>query len=307
MNYRHAFHAGNFADVFKHALLARILAYLNRKETPYRVIDTHAGEGAYDLAREEAERTGEWREGIGRLAAGAVESSAADLLRPFLDVVGPCDADGRPALYPGSPLIAQKLTRSGDRLVFCEKHPEAFAALRKRFGRDRRVRTLDLDGWTALGAFVPPPERRGLVLVDPPFEAKDEFATLAKSFAAAHAKWPTGVYALWYPVKNPADARALWGSVRESARQKRAAARTGDRAVCGGRRPRPHRPDRRQSALDAAGRSARAAAGTRAPDGAQAGFGRRPDRAVRRLKRKRPGVKPGQVAVLEVGKLRTCN
>ncbi len=216
MNYRHAFHAGNFADVFKHALLARILAYLNRKETPYRVIDTHAGEGAYDLAREEAERTGEWREGIGRLAAGAVESSAADLLRPFLDVVGPCDADGRPALYPGSPLIAQKLARSGDRLVFCEKHPEAFAALRKRFGRDRRVRTLDLDGWTALGAFVPPPERRGLVLVDPPFEAKDEFATLAKSFAAAHAKWPTGVYALWYPVKNPADARALWGSVRES-------------------------------------------------------------------------------------------
>ena len=216
MNYRHAFHAGNFADVFKHALLARILAYLNRKETPYRVIDTHAGEGAYDLAREEAERTGEWREGIGRLAAGAVESSAADLLRPFLDVVGPCDADGRPALYPGSPLIAQKLTRSGDRLVFCEKHPEAFAALRKRFGRDRRVRTLDLDGWTALGAFVPPPERRGLVLVDPPFEAKDEFATLAKSFAAAHAKWPTGVYALWYPVKDPADARALWGSVRES-------------------------------------------------------------------------------------------
>ena len=216
MNYRHAFHAGNFADVFKHALLARILAYLNRKETPYRVIDTHAGEGGYDLAREEAERTGEWREGIGRLAAGAVESSAADLLRPFLDVVGPCDADGRPALYPGSPLIAQKLARSGDRLVFCEKHPEAFAALRKRFGRDRRVRTLDLDGWTALGAFVPPPERRGLVLVDPPFEAKDEFATLAKSFAAAHAKWPTGVYALWYPVKNPADARALWGSVRES-------------------------------------------------------------------------------------------
>ena len=216
MNYRHAFHAGNFADVFKHALLARILAYLNRKETPYRVIDTHAGEGAYDLAREEAERTGEWREGIGRLAAGAVESSAADLLRPFLDVVGPCDADGRPALYPGSPLIAQKLTRSGDRLVFCEKHPEAFASLRKRFGRDRRVRTRDLDGWTALGAFVPPPERRGLVLVDPPFEAKDEFATLAKSFAAAHAQWPIGGYALWYPVKDPADARALWGSVRES-------------------------------------------------------------------------------------------
>jgi 23S rRNA (adenine2030-N6)-methyltransferase len=216
MNYRHAFHAGNFADVFKHALLARILVYLNRKDTPYRVIDTHAGEGAYDLAREEADRTGEWREGVGRLATASLSGEAADLLRPFLDIVKPGDADGRPALYPGSPSIAQKLARPGDRLVFCEKHPAAFPALRKRFARDKRVRTLDLDGWTALGAFVPPPERRGLVLVDPPFEAKDEFATLAKGFAAAHAKWPTGVYALWYPVKDATDARALWGAVRES-------------------------------------------------------------------------------------------
>lgn len=215
MNYRHAFHAGNFADVFKHALLVRILLYLNRKDAPYRVIDTHAGEGGYDLSRDEAARTGEWRDGIARLRdLGAGE--ATDLLAPFLDLVGECNADGRPTLYPGSPRIAQRLARPGDRLVFCEKHPDAFAALKYRFGRDRRIRTLDLDGWTALGAFVPPPERRGLVLVDPPYEARDEFSRLAQAFAAAHAKWSTGVYALWYPVKDPRDADDLWSAVRTS-------------------------------------------------------------------------------------------
>lgn len=216
MNYRHAFHAGNFADVFKHALLTRILLYLNRKETPYRVIDTHAGEGAYDLAREEADRTGEWRDGIGRLRALASDGDAARLLAPFLDIVGACDCEGRPLLYPGSPLIAQKLARRTDRLLFCDKHPDAFAALKRRFAREKRAKILDIDGWTALGAFVPPPERRGLVLVDPPFEQPDEFARLAKAFAAAYAKWSTGVYALWHPVKDPRDARDLWAAVRAS-------------------------------------------------------------------------------------------
>lgn len=219
MNYRHIFHAGNFADVFKHALLARILVYLNRKDAPYRVIDTHAGEGAYDLSREEVDRTGEWRDGIGRLALRPGEGlgdDALSLLAPYLDIVGACDAEGRPNLYPGSPAIAQRLARKSDRLVFCEKHPEAFAALKARFARDRRVKALDLDGWTALGAFVPPPERRGLVLVDPPYEARDEFARLARAFAAAHAKWSTGVYALWHPVKDARDAADLWRAVRAS-------------------------------------------------------------------------------------------
>ena len=216
MNYRHIFHAGNFADVFKHALLARILVYLNRKDAAYRVIDTHAGEGAYELLREEVDRTNEWRYGIGRLAALDRTGEAAQLLAPYLDIVGACDAEGRPNLYPGSPVIAQKLARKSDRLVFCEKHPEAFAALKARFARDRRVKTLDLDGWTALGSFTPPPERRGLVLVDPPYEARDEFARLAKAFAAAHAKWSTGVYALWYPVKDARDAADLWRAVRAS-------------------------------------------------------------------------------------------
>lgn len=220
MNYRHAFHAGNFADVFKHALLARILLYLNRKDAPYRVIDTHAGEGAYDLAREEADRTGEWRDGVGRLASVDRASEAGALLTPYLDLIGARDADGRPDLYPGSPMIAQKLTRPQDRLVFCEKHPEAYAALKRRFARDRRAKALDLDGWTALGAFAPPPERRGLMLVDPPFEARDEFDRLARGFSVAFGKWSTGVYALWFPVKDPRDAQALWDAVRTSGAQR---------------------------------------------------------------------------------------
>ena len=216
MNYVHVFHAGNFADVFKHALLTRLLLYLNRKDAPYRVIDTHAGEGAYALSRAEADRTGEWRAGVARLATVDRASEAGALLAPYLDIVGSCDAEGRPLLYPGSPLIAQRLARKTDRLVFCEKHPAAFDALKARFARDRRVKALGLDGWTALGAFVPPPERRGLVLVDPPYEARDEFSRLAQAFAAAHAKWSTGVYALWYPVKDPRDADDLWSAVRTS-------------------------------------------------------------------------------------------
>ncbi|MGE5388665.1 MAG: 23S rRNA (adenine(2030)-N(6))-methyltransferase RlmJ, partial [Hyphomicrobiales bacterium] len=133
MNYRHGFHAGNFADVFKHALLARLIVYLTRKDTPFRVIDTHAGEGAYDLAGDEAERTLEWRGGIGRLAdlSDADEETRA-LLAPYLDCVGAFGPDGRPALYPGSPMIAAKLMRPQDRAIFCELRPDAFEALRYR-------------------------------------------------------------------------------------------------------------------------------------------------------------------------------
>lgn len=216
MNYRHAFHAGNFADVFKHVFLVRILTYLALKENAFRVIDTHAGEGAYDLAREEAERTGEWRGGIGRLAALGQDDRAFPLFAPYLALVGARDEEGRPRLYPGSPLIAQKLMRPQDRALFCEKHAPTFAALRNRFACDRRVKTLDLDGWTGLNAFLPPPERRGLVLVDPPFEATDELERLAGGFAQAFRKWPTGVYALWFPIKAPRTSERLAAALREA-------------------------------------------------------------------------------------------
>jgi 23S rRNA (adenine2030-N6)-methyltransferase len=213
MNYRHGFHAGNFADVFKHALLARILVYLLRKETPFRVIDTHAGEGAYDLADDAATRTLEWRDGVARLAdLSDIPASVHDLLQPWLDILGPLDADGRPKLYPGSPLVAARLMRKQDRAIFCELRPDAFATLRWRFGRDARIKTIHLDGYVGLGGFTPPKEKRGLVLIDPPFERTDEFEALFAAFETAYRKWPTGIYALWYPVKDATKARSFCAS-----------------------------------------------------------------------------------------------
>ena len=202
MNYRHAFHAGNFADVFKHVLLTRLLVYLTQKDAALRYIDTHAGVGRYDLAGEAAQRTGEWRGGVARILEAPAPPEVAELLAPWLRVLGPADADGKPQSYPGSPAIAQALLRSQDRLTLCELHPADRAALARNMGRDRRVKALEIDGYMALRAYVPPVERRGLVLVDPPFEATDEFARLADAVLAAWRKWPTGVYALWHPIKD---------------------------------------------------------------------------------------------------------
>ncbi len=210
MNYRHGFHAGNFADVFKHALLARILSHLIKKEAPFRVIDTHAGEGAYDLASAEAERTGEWREGVGRLADFALwPAPARALLSPYVERLG-VFAAGRPRLYPGSPLLVQSFLREKDRALFCELRADAHATLSARFKRDSRVKALGLDGYTGLGAFVPPKERRGLVLIDPPFERTDEYRAMFSAFQSAYAKWPTGIYVLWHPIKFPSETRAFY-------------------------------------------------------------------------------------------------
>ena len=204
MNYRHAYHAGNFADVFKHALLARMLLYLMRKEAALRFIDTHAGIGLYDLAGAEAGRTGEWRDGIARMAA----LRGHPLLKPWLDAVGAADSEGCPVLYPGSPALAQSLLRPQDRMSLCEMHPDDAQMLALNMGRDKRVRIVAGDGYSGLNALLPPPERRGLVLIDPPFEATDEFARMEAALSKALGKWPTGVYALWYPVKGP-QARAF--------------------------------------------------------------------------------------------------
>ena len=200
MNYRHAFHAGNFADVVKHVVLVRILTYLQRKPAALRVIDTHAGAGLYDLASEEAQRTGEWRSGVGQLASIASASPAGILLAPYRALIADTPPHG-PQLYPGSPKFVQALLRPTDRAIFCETQDDVRRSLSRAVGRDRRVKVLDLDGWTALRAFVPPPERRGLVLVDPPFESPDEFTRLANHFCEAFSKWPTGTFLLWYPVK----------------------------------------------------------------------------------------------------------
>jgi len=201
MNYRHAFHAGNFADVVKHAVLARIVAHLKEKPAAFRVIDTHAGAGVYDLASPEADRTGEWRQGIGKLTAATLAPALRDLLAPYLDAVAAFN-DGELKTYPGSPALAQHWLRTQDRLIACEREPSAARALAARLRGDNRVRTVEIDGYTALNAYVPPNERRGLVLIDPPFEQPDEPERIAQGLAAAYRKWPTGIYALWYPIKD---------------------------------------------------------------------------------------------------------
>ena len=202
MNYRHAFHAGNFADVVKHIVLTRILTYLHDKQSAFRVIDTHAGAGLYDLTSSEAERSGEWRSGIARIMQARFSDAAAALVAPYLDIVRAFNPQRELKAYPGSPLIARALLRPQDRLVACEIEPVARKNLIANLRRDEQARVVDLDGWTALSAFVPPNERRGLVLIDPPFEQKDEFATMANGFASAFVKWPQGIYMLWYPVKD---------------------------------------------------------------------------------------------------------
>lgn len=202
MNYRHAFHAGNFADVVKHVVLARIVEYLKRKDAAFRVIDTHAGAGLYELDAGAAVRTGEWQDGIGRLAAAALPHAAAELLAPYLAVIRGLNEEGALRRYPGSPLLVRSLLRRQDRLSAVELHPDDAGALRGLFAGDVQVRVTELDGWLTLGAHVPPKERRGLVLVDPPFELVGEFDRLVDGLVRAHARWPGGIYALWYPIKD---------------------------------------------------------------------------------------------------------
>jgi 23S rRNA (adenine2030-N6)-methyltransferase len=202
MNYRHDFHAGNFADVLKHIVLTRILLHLTKKDTPLRFIDTHAGSGFYDLHGAQAEKTAEWRNGLGRLlqAGGLGSPSLPGVIEPYVKLVFPAIEPG--LLYPGSPAIAAALLRPQDRLLLCELHPDAAQDLRLHLGRDRRTKILEIDGFMGLNAFVPPVERRGLVLIDPAFEARDDLPRSLDLLQIAWRKWPTGVYMLWYPLKD---------------------------------------------------------------------------------------------------------
>ena len=209
MNYRHAFHAGSFADVLKHVVLVRTILHLLKKETPFRVIETHAGAGRYDLSGDKAARTNEWRSGIGRLVERPLEGEAAALIEPYLSLVRAANSGGALTSYPGSPLIARALLRPQDRMIFCELHPEERAALIGVTSRDRRAKVVAIDGWAGLKAYVPPKERRGLVLIDPPFEAADEFARLEAGLQEAHSRWATGILLAWYPIKEPRETQAF--------------------------------------------------------------------------------------------------
>ncbi|RWM35203.1 23S rRNA (adenine(2030)-N(6))-methyltransferase RlmJ [Mesorhizobium sp.] len=216
MNYRHAYHAGNFADVVKHAALSRLVEYLKQKDKAFRVIDTHAGIGRYDLASVESGKTGEWQGGVGRLFEATLEPRAAALLQPYLEAVRAENPGGGLGRYPGSPLIVRHLLRNQDRLTAIELHPQDAARLKSVFAGDFQARVIELDGWLALGAHLPPKEKRGLVLVDPPFEEEGEFQRLVENLRRAHRRWPGGIYALWYPIKDRKAVAAFRAALKET-------------------------------------------------------------------------------------------
>ena len=199
MNYRHIFHAGNFADVFKHVVLVRLLRALLKKDTPFCYLDTHAGRGLYDLTSVSANKSGEFRDGIARMWSGEAWTGR---FSDYLELVRTLNPQGKLAAYPGSPLIARQLLRAQDRMVLCEQQVEEAGALKAEFPRDRQVAVHERDGYEALKALLPPKERRGLVLIDPPYESPDEFEQAGRALITAWQRWDTGVFALWYPVKD---------------------------------------------------------------------------------------------------------
>lgn len=202
MNYRHAFHAGNFADVLKHTVLLGLIEALKTKSTPFCYIDTHAGAGRYFLREEEANKTGEHLAGVQRVLT--IENPPALLLLYLeqLRALNHIEADATISIYPGSPLFASRSMRTGDRAQLCELQEDEAQKLRNLMHPDPRIVVHQRDGYTALKALLPPKERRGLVLIDPPFEAQDdEFRLIERALANAYARWPTGIYAVWYPIK----------------------------------------------------------------------------------------------------------
>ncbi len=218
MNYRHSYHAGNFADVLKHAVLAQIVAYLKRKDGAFRVIDTHAGPGLYDLTGKEAGKTGEWRDGVGRVLDARRSPALDAFLAPWLTEVRDLNSSAASSqqlrLYPGSPKLVRMLLRKQDRLSAMELRKEDARALRTLFEGDFQTRVIELDGWLSLGAHLPPKEKRGLILVDPPFESDGEFDRMVDGLARATRRFPGGIYCLWYPVKADSQIRAFHAKIR---------------------------------------------------------------------------------------------
>lgn len=216
MNYRHVYHAGNFADVVKHIAMVAVLLHLRRKEKPYCVIDTHAGRGLYDLRSGDALRTGEAAHGIGRLADLEMSDGAPQALAAYREIV----ARVGESLYPGSPLIAAYLLRACDRLVAIERQPEEAEALRRNLASFRNARQVTADGYERLVALLPPPERRALVVIDPPFEAADEFSRVAAALRVALKRFSTGIYLVWYPIKSSGAETALAGEIAAAGAEK---------------------------------------------------------------------------------------
>ncbi len=211
--YRHAYHAGNFADVFKHALLLELLRVLARKDTPFCVLDSHAGIGLYDLDSEAARKTGDFEDGIGRLwGSGGVHPALADYLAQ-VRVVNP---HGELRSYPGSPCLIRAFLRPGDRLLACELNPRDHDRLKAWFKGDRQVAVHQRDGYEALKALLPPPERRGLVFMDPPYEGDKDYSRLTTGLGLLHRRWPQALGAVWYPILAGGDHRRFLSALRQA-------------------------------------------------------------------------------------------
>ena len=205
MNYRHGYHAGNFADVIKHIALVAILQHLKKKDAAFTVLDSHAGRGRYDLTGEQAGKTGEARNGIARL--NGLSGPLPEALATYFSLARQSHA------YPGSPLIAAQLLRNQDRLIAIEKHPEEFAVLKEVLMPFRGATVENGDGYARAVKLLPPVSRRGLVLMDPPFESPDEFSALAKALRDGARKFATGIFLAWYPIKSQAEVDGFTGEV----------------------------------------------------------------------------------------------
>lgn len=199
MNYRHSYHAGNFSDVFKHIVQIGLLQSLHKKETPFCYLETHAGAGFYDLLTDINTKNHEFIDGIAKIFN---QANAPELVQQYVSYINKVNSEPKLQHYPGSPFYAQQLLRPQDRMILSELHPEEFNALKNRFHRDKQIAIHHQDGYQSLNAFLPPKERRGLVLIDPPFEKPDEFDFLPTVLTQALKLWETGIYAIWYPIKN---------------------------------------------------------------------------------------------------------
>ncbi|MEO0542834.1 MAG: 23S rRNA (adenine(2030)-N(6))-methyltransferase RlmJ [Pseudomonadota bacterium] len=216
MNYRHVYHAGNFADVVKHIILTRVIAYMQRKEAGFMMLDTHAGIGRYDLASEQAQKTGEADMGIKRYFALEMPSDdhLDSLLSAYDNIVKALNAGGKVTVAPGSPEILSRMRRPQDRCVFNELHPADSETLEANYQREKKTEVTRINAWTVLRAKLPPHERRGLILIDPPFEKKSETDDLLNGLSQAIKRFSTGTYLIWYPLKDDAMGNKLRDGIK---------------------------------------------------------------------------------------------
>ncbi len=217
MNYRHAFHAGNHADVLKHVLLTRVLSYLKQKDKPFAVLDAHAGIGRYDLSGVEAFKTGEWKEGIGRVLQHDTPADVAVLLKPYRDCIAALNADGKLRIYPGSPQLIGAALRASDRMILNELHPADAGTLSSFYLGKAQVKVTRVDASQAVKTELPFRERRGLVLIDPAYEATDEATRVVQMVNHALKRMATTILIVWYPIISESDAEMLRASLGQGA------------------------------------------------------------------------------------------